>query len=238
MINILRANGGISSDSFDDYLTLKYRVFVHEQGWDLPTEANGQKVQEDSYDRFSQQFVAYDETGNAIGTIRVTPLDKAFPYKEYLGKHLKPGALTCEPRRCCFITSMAVLPAYRQKPVLFRGAQITFAKSILWHVVDELRDAGYQLCLLTAVKGASAAFFERCGCYVFEGPFFSDAFCVEVFNLGLLINDCERFNHLNSPLWLTCTARLLNAQETSIKNYLLRRHKKIMQESRHSGLFK
>ena len=101
MINVVKVDGDRGAQSFEDYLTLKYRVFVEEQGWSLPSDTKSLKVQEDPYDKVSEQYVAYDETDCAIGTIRVTPLDRAFPYKEYFEKHLKPGALACEPSKCC-----------------------------------------------------------------------------------------------------------------------------------------
>lgn len=238
MIRVTRVEDDLTSQSFDDYLTLKYRVFVEEQGLALPVDTKSLRVLKDQYDEVSEQFVAYDETGRAIGTIRVTSMDRAFPYKEYFNVHLKSGALVCEPSKCFSVTSMAVLPAYRGKPALFRGVRVSVAKGLLWHVVDELRDAGFELGLLTAVKGASAAFFEHCGCYVFEGPFFSDSFGLEVFNLGLLVNDSERFAEIDSPLGLTCNVKTLNAQETGYKTYLGNQHRLVMQESRNLDLFK
>jgi len=81
MMRVEKVGGDFKARSFQDYLALKYQVFVQERGWALPSDKDGKRVLEDKYDKVSDQYVAYDAMGHAAGTVRVTHLDTEFPYK-------------------------------------------------------------------------------------------------------------------------------------------------------------
>jgi hypothetical protein len=230
--------GDIESQGFQDYLALKYQVFVQEHGWSLPSNRLDKHVLEDEYDKVSDQYIAYETNGRPVGTIRATRLGTVFPYKEYFDEHMGHGALDCKMDRCCCFTSMAVLRAYRGKEAYFRGVPVSIAKGLLWYVADDLRRKGVQLCLLTAVKGESAACFEHCGCYVLDGPSYNDKFGVEIYNMGLLLNDWPRFDELASPFRFSCNTNVMRKEESRLKSYLVKRHNLVMKNTENQGLFR
>jgi N-acyl-L-homoserine lactone synthetase len=227
-MRIVMARHDPQARALQDYLALKYRIFVVEQGWSLPSDVQRERVLEDRYDAVSEHYAAYDDSGVPLGTVRVTSLARGFPYREYFTRHLGPSALDPVPSKSCCFTSMAVIPDYRGRAVSFRGQMITVAKGLLWYVVDELRGAGIELCLLTATKGASAACFRHCGWYLLDGPFFSERFGTDLFNLALLVNDRRRFEEVGSPFRLTCNAGTLGEAQLRIKAYLTKRHAEVL----------
>ena len=205
---------------FRNYLELKYIIFVNELGWQLQLSQSPGLVETDTYDHFSNHFIAYSARGNPVGIIRATPIETAFPYRELLEKYISPELISVGVDKLCVITSLAVLPEFRGKSVTYRGQHITTAKSLLWTAIDDLRDTGFEVCLLTAVEGASDAFFERSGAYPMSEKYYLDRFTNHVRDFAILINDSERFKETNSYLGVTCNPRELSSNERSTRQFL------------------
>ncbi|MEN8131735.1 MAG: GNAT family N-acyltransferase [Pseudomonadota bacterium] len=214
-----------SHELFRNYLSLKYRIFVEELGWQLPSNHRLGLADTDSYDSHSTLYIACcSDDGNPIGIFRATPIQPAiFPYSGLLKKYLSPEKLSISRDKICVLTSLAVQPPWRGRAVSFRGEQLTAAKCLLWTVIDDIRNSGLEACLLTAVQGVSVAFFQHAGAYRLAEQYILPNFSVQVRDLVILVNDCERFAELNSYLRLSCKPRALNNAELTSQWYLRRR---------------
>ena len=102
---------------YEQYLELKYVVFVAEQGWtSLADPSNPGRVQEESFDENGQLFLASSEAGEPIGVVRSIALTAGFPHRELLEHHLERPETRAMWARLGTLNALAVLAPYRRRP--------------------------------------------------------------------------------------------------------------------------
>ncbi|MDJ0514164.1 MAG: hypothetical protein QNJ62_12050 [Methyloceanibacter sp.] len=190
-----------SVPEFREYRKLKHEVFVLEQGWQLPVDADGQHVEPDPFDPHSM-FVIGRVDGSAIGIARATMIDEAFPHADFFVGLMRRPEIKGVRAAVATVNAVAVLPAFRGRPMRVLGSArtMTTAKALMVELIRRLEREGTEIVLLTTSPGIAAVFFDHLGFYVL-GPTFKSAGRTLI-NMGLGIHDSHRFNEIGSPLAL------------------------------------
>jgi GNAT superfamily N-acetyltransferase len=188
-----------SVPEFREYRGIKHDVFVQEQGWQLPLEADAQTVAPDSSDPDSMFVIARAE-GHAIGIARATMIRDAFPHAELFAGQMERPELQAVRTAIATVNSVAVRPAFRGRAVQVHGhaRTMTAGKALMVELIRRLHDVGAEVVLLTTSPGIAAVFFDHLGYYVIDPPF--HALDRTLINMGLGVHDTEHFKEIGSPV--------------------------------------
>jgi len=188
-----------SVPEFREYRGIKHDVFVQEQGWQLPLEADAQIVAPDSSDPHSMFVIARAE-GHAIGIARATMIRDAFPHAELFAGQMERPELQAVRAAIATVNSVAVRPAFRGRAVQVHGhaRTMTAGKALMVELTRRLHHAGAEVVLLTTSPGIAAVFFDHLGYYVIDPPF--HALDRTLINMGLGVHDAEHFKEIGSPV--------------------------------------
>jgi len=188
-----------SVPEFREYRKLKHEVFVLEQGWQLPVDADGRHVEPDPFDRHSM-FVIGRVDGSAIGIARATMIDEAFPHAEFFVDLMRRPEIKGVRAAVATVNAVAVLPAFRGRRMRVVGSarSMTTAKALMVELMRRLERDGTEIVLLTTSPGIAAVFFDHLGFYLL-GPAFSRE-GRSLINMGLGIHDANHFREIESPL--------------------------------------
>jgi len=178
-------------EHYDEYLRVRYKVFVEEEGWLLDADPKLGRCTEDPADQCSRFVLARsDSPGNAaIGIVRGTVTSRAFPHRELFADHLDRYPLNrLSPDTIATVNSLAVVPPFRRRPVTVTGYRepITTARALLIEMVNWLRSEGVLLIVASAVPIASARLFGAIGFAALD-PFQKYEQGRTVLNMGLVI---------------------------------------------------
>jgi N-acyl-L-homoserine lactone synthetase len=178
-------------EHYDEYLRVRYKVFVEEEGWLLDADPKGGRCAEDPADQCSRFVLARSASpGNAtIGIVRSTVTSRAFPHRELFADHLSRAPLSrLSPDTIATVNSLAVVPAFRRRPVTVAGHRepVTTARALLIDMVNWLRSEGVLLIVASAVPIASARLFGGIGFAALD-PFQKYEQGRAVLNMGLVI---------------------------------------------------
>lgn len=136
-----------TDETYEDALSVRYRVFVDEQGVDPDLEV-------DDHEEEATHFVAYED-GDPVGVARLRTYDPG----EY-----ETGPVTEDGDPVAKIERMAVLRSHREQGV---------GRTILEAVEERARDGGFETARLHA-QVRSAGFYESLG-YERAGAAFEEA---------------------------------------------------------------
>jgi GNAT superfamily N-acetyltransferase len=188
-----------SAPQFREYRGIKHDVFVQEQGWQLPLEADAQIVAPDSSDPHSMFVIAHAES-QAIGIARATMIRDAFPHAELFAGQMERPELQAVRAAIATVNSVAVRPAFRGRAVQVHGRArtMTAGKALMVELTRRLHDAGAEVVLLTTSPGIAAVFFDHLGYYVIDPPF--HALDRTLINMGLGVHDTKHFKEIGSPI--------------------------------------
>ncbi len=188
-----------SVPEFREYRKIKHEVFVLEQGWQLPVDADGRHVEPDPFDSHSM-FVIGRVDGSAIGIARATMIDEAFPHADFFVDLMRRPEIKGVRAAIATVNAVAVLPAFRGRPMRVVGStrSMTTAKALMVELMKRLERDGTEIVLLTTSPGIAAVFFDHLGFYLLGPPFKSDG--RTLINMGLGIHDSEHFSEIGSPL--------------------------------------
>jgi len=220
-----------SAPQFREYRGIKHDVFVQEQGWQLPLEADAQIVAPDSSDPHSMFVIAHAE-GQAIGIARATMIRDAFPHAELFAGQMEQPELQAVRAAIATVNSVAVRPAFRGRAVQVHGRArtMTAGKALMVELTRRLHDAGAEVVLLTTSPGIAAVFFDHLGYYVIDPPF--HALDRTLINMGLGVHDTEHFKEIGSPIADPEYAEGASDAERRCVAYFRERSAAILQERR------
>lgn len=188
-----------SAPEFGEYRKLKHEVFVLEQGWQLPLDADDQRVAPDPFDPHSM-FVIGRVGGQTVGIARATMIDDGFPHAEFFTELMQRPELRGVRTAVATVNAVAVLPAFRGRPLRVEGGarSMTTAKALMVELARRLERGGAEVVLLTTSPGVAAVFFDHLGFYLIGPPFRSDG--RRLINMGLGVHDADHFRAIGSPL--------------------------------------
>jgi GNAT superfamily N-acetyltransferase len=188
-----------SVPEFREYRGIKHDVFVAEQGWQLPLEADAQIVAPDPSDPHSMFVIAHAD-GHAIGIARATMIRDAFPHAGLFAGQMERPELQAVRAAIATVNSVAVRAAFRGKAVQVHGRArtMTAGKALMVELTRRLHDAGAEVVLLTTSPGIAAVFFDHLGYYTIDPPF--HALDRNLINMGLCVHDTEHFREIGSPI--------------------------------------
>lgn len=230
MIRLKRFTMDDDRDAFRWYLRLKSEIFLHEQGWSLAVDPKTNLAASDEADGKSYFVLACDADGSAVGVVRGTLLNDAFPHRDFLEHHLQRGGIQLDMSQLATVNSLAVVRELRGVPREIAGRErpVTTGKALMCDLVDWLRAQGALAVIFTTIKGVPAVFFEHLGSYVMDPLFRVETFSLELVNMALLTTDPERYAQQRSPLSETCPRRDLTEAEQACRAYCAARHAEIM----------
>jgi GNAT superfamily N-acetyltransferase len=188
-----------SLPDFRDYREVKHDVFVREQGWRLPLEADALIVAPDPTDHHSM-FVIARAGGRAIGIARATMICDAFPHAEFFAEHMARPELQAVRLAVATVNSVAVRPAFRGKAVQVDqyARTMTAGKALMVELTRRLDHAGAEVVLLTTSPGVAAVFFDHLGYYLIDPPF--HGLDRTLINMAMCVHDADHFRAIGSPV--------------------------------------
>lgn len=153
---------------FEQYLELKYVVFVAEQGWTTladPSPSNRRRVQEESFDENGQLFLASTEAGEPIGVLRSIALTAGFPHRELLEHHLERPETRAMWARLGTMNALAVLAPYRRRE--FQAVDLgwtgSVARLLMLYAMRDMQRRGLGAALATTGGLASTRLCRSLG---------------------------------------------------------------------------
>ena len=184
-----------SVPEFREYRGIKHNVFVLEQGWQLPSESEAQRVAQDAFDPHSI-FVIARAGGKAIGIARATMISDAFPHAEFFTGQMDREELRAVQSAVATVNAVAVLPEFRGRAVRVdgRAQTMTTGKALMVELTRRLHDKGAVVSLLTTSPGVAAVFFDHLGYYLIGPPFQSGG--RTLINMGLGVHDTDHFREM------------------------------------------
>jgi N-acyl-L-homoserine lactone synthetase len=104
---------------------LRYEVYCEEKGWVSPTRS-GERLEIDAYDDLATHFLAVDEDGTVLGTVRYLRGEvQRLPAFD----HISPESLGLEPRRITEVSRLATRRTSRSQDLgVFLGLT-----RLMWH---------------------------------------------------------------------------------------------------------
>ncbi len=157
---------------YEQYLELKYVVFVAEQGWTtLADPSNRRRVQEESFDENGRLFLASTEAGEPIGVLRSIALTAGFPHRELLEHHLERPETRAMWARLGTLNALAVLAPYRRRPcqAVDLGWTGSVAKLLMLYAMREMERQGLGAALATTGGQASTRLCRSLGFQIING---------------------------------------------------------------------
>jgi hypothetical protein len=162
---------------FQKYLSLKYRVFVEEMGWDiLPNRPAERIVLEDAQDRHSHFCIALSDTDDPIGIVRGTlPASfEAMYRRELYDEFFRAPCIQDIEGRVATINAIAVpLPFRRSEAAAnYQSAQGSepISDLLMRCMISRLSDLGTLLIVLSAIEGGALSLMKRVGFRAINPP--------------------------------------------------------------------
>lgn len=210
-----------SQDLFEDYLRVKYSVFVEECGWnELPSLKENKIALPDPYDEIGK-FVLVKDRNQPIGIARGINIEGDFPHKELFAELLNSKAMAAILEKLSTINAVAILKDFRGTLVTMEGyrERITLGAAILFSIVKLLKSHGASVVLISSDPLGAGIFFRRLGFYVLTFPYRYAASPTMLVNMSLIINEKDKFQNLNSPMALISGNSSLTREEIKAKKY-------------------
>lgn len=182
---------GVGGQDYDDYLRVRYKVFVEEGKWPLDVDADRERCAEDPADHCSSFVLARlaDPNATPVGIVRSTVTSLAFPHRELFANHLSRLPMSrLRADSIATVNSLAVLGAFRRRSAIVAGygQPLTAARALVLEMVDWLRSKGVLLVVASAVPIASARLFGSVGFVVLD-PFQEYGPGRPILNMGLVV---------------------------------------------------
>lgn len=143
---------------YEQYLRLKYEVFVAEQGWSALADPLGRRrAAEDPFDENGHICLASMLDDEPIGVVRSIALAKGFPHRDLLEHHLGCAEVQAMWSRLGTLNAVAVLPAYRGKKfqAIDLGWTGSAAKLLMLFAIHQMEKQGLRAALATTGNVAS-----------------------------------------------------------------------------------
>ncbi len=218
---------------YEQYLGLKYEVFVAEQGWTGLADPSGRRiVREEPYDEVGQLCLASTLDGEPIGVVRSIAVAKGFPHRELLEHHLHRAEVQVMWDQLGTMNALAVLPPYRgiKYRVVDLGWSGSAAKLLMLYAIHQMEHRGLRAALATTGSLASMRLCRHLGFWIIDRPkrvvHLHPAILAA--NVGIVFGSPP---HLQAQLECTIAserARPLEASSLSLLRYLEERQSEVL----------
>jgi GNAT superfamily N-acetyltransferase len=223
-ISIVRFTVMDNPSCYQQYLSIRYRIFAEEEGWSLPHKRGDEPIP-DPFDDESLFVMASKRDGIGIGILRGTELRKRVPYEDLIGKYLVNEHLKEFNGQIATLNSLAVHREYRRHS--FQMLQDRRKESVSFFLLDEiigwLCERGTRIIIASTGSISAARLLYQFGFYIldepipFRGPF------KRVSNMGLILGDKVRYREVGSPLVKVESDRKVSDSERAVIKWFRQR---------------
>ncbi len=158
---------------YQQYLAIKFAVFVAEQGWTALADPSGKPIaREEPFDEEGQLCLANTPEGDPIGVVRGIALSRGFPHRELLEHHLERAEVQGMWEQLCTLNGLAILPTHRRKvyEAVGLGWKGSVAKLLMLFVIQQMELQGLKAALATAGGVTSTRLCRSLGFFVIDSP--------------------------------------------------------------------
>src|SRR5574341_1362557 len=166
LIRLTPFSKGGNRCQYEQYLALKYEVFVAEQGWIALADPLGRPIaREERFDEDGQLCLASTPEGDPVGVVRAIALAKGFPRRELLQHHLERQEVQEMWAYLCTLNALAVLPSYRRKTyeAVGLGWKGSVGKLLMLFAIEQMELQGRKVALATSGGVASTRLCRSLG---------------------------------------------------------------------------
>lgn len=153
---------------YEDFLRIKYRVFVEELGWSsVPHDTATGKAREEISDHGSDFVIAVDPDDEPVGIARGTLPQKleALYRREWYPEFLNIPCVREAEGRVATINAVAVLPKYRRSMREGRHREErrddAVSSQLMKRIIGRLSDAGALVIVLSAIDGGALSLMRH-----------------------------------------------------------------------------
>jgi hypothetical protein len=158
---------------YNQYLALKYQIFVVEQGWIALADPSGKPIASgEPFDEAGHLWLASTPEGDPVGIVRGIALARGFPHRELLEHHLRRAEVQEMWDSLCTLNALAVLPSHRRHvyEAVGLGWRGSVGKLLMLAVMHQMELQGLKAVLATAGSIVSARLCRSLGFYVIDAP--------------------------------------------------------------------
>jgi hypothetical protein len=205
---------------FREYLEIKYRVFIVEQGWPGAQQRFGSApLEPDRFDGCARFLLARSKSGCPMGVIRGIPVAEGFPHRELFKRHLDNPVFMAMFPKLCSLNALAVLPEFRRGRYVMRGRgwRASLGRLLVLEMLLKMMEEGMRAAVATAQGPVSLRLFSHLGFDVVDCPVQTDlhpSFLMT--NVGMIFADTAQ---PVSGTKLTAMTRAVSPETEALRRY-------------------
>jgi hypothetical protein len=158
---------------YEQYLALKYQVFVVEQRWRELADPSGKPIaRKEPFDAAGHLYLASTPEDDPVGTVRGIALTRGFPHRELLEHHLRSAEVQGMWAYLCTLNALAVVPSHRRNDceAVGLGWKGSLGKLLMLAVMHQMELQGMKAALATTGGIVSTRLCRSLGFFVIDAP--------------------------------------------------------------------